>query len=112
LLKDLVYFVLVGPKGLKIQFRLKHGELNKDVTPVELKASKDFENNVIELAEKRREISSAPVADSASADAGPVEGKTFNSLGILGSQVVGIGREYRIRTCDIHLVRVALYQLS
>ncbi len=22
------------------------------------------------------------------------------------------GREYRIRTCDIHLVRVALYQLS
>jgi chromosome segregation ATPase len=33
LLKDLVYFVLVGPKGLKIQFRLKHGELNKDVTP-------------------------------------------------------------------------------
>jgi hypothetical protein len=23
-----------------------------------------------------------------------------------------IGREYRIRTCDIHLVRVALYQLS
>ncbi len=112
LLKDLVYFVLVGPKGLKIQFRLKHGELNKDVTPIELKASKDFENNVIELAEKRRAMSSAPAADSASADAGPVEGKTFNNLGILGSQVVGIGREYRIRTCDIHLVRVALYQLS
>jgi len=22
------------------------------------------------------------------------------------------GREYRIRTCDVHLVRVALYQLS
>jgi site-specific DNA recombinase len=29
-----------------------------------------------------------------------------------GSNSLKIGREYRIRTCDIHLVRVALYQLS
>ena len=27
-------------------------------------------------------------------------------------QLAEFGREYRIRTCDIHLVRVALYQLS
>ena len=29
-----------------------------------------------------------------------------------GSNSLEIGREYRIRTCDIDLVRVALYQLS
>ncbi len=111
LLKDLIYFILVSPKGLKIQYRLKH-DLNKPVTSEDLVAAKKFENNVIALAEKRREKSSGTVPDAASADATSPGGADFHNVSILGSQVVGIGREYRIRTCDIHLVRVALYQLS
>ena len=35
-----------------------------------------------------------------------------NFLNDAGSNSLKNGREYRIRTCDIHLVRVALYQLS
>lgn len=111
LLKDLIYFILVSPKGLKIQYRLKH-DLNKPVTPEDLTAAKEQENNVIALAEKRRTKSSATVADSTSADAVAPEGEDFHNLGIFGSQVVEFGRECRIRTDDIHLVRVALYQLS
>ncbi len=103
LLKDLVYFVLVGPKGLKIQFRLKH-DLNKDVTPEELTAAKIFEINVIDLSEKRQKKSEEAEATS--------ESKNSNNSAIAGSQVVGFGRECRARTDDIHLVRVALYQLS
>ncbi|MDZ4676814.1 MAG: hypothetical protein SGI74_04815 [Oligoflexia bacterium] len=83
LLKDLVYFVLVGPKGLKIQFRLKH-DLNKDVTPEELAAAKIFENNVIDLAEKRQKNSEEAEATS--------ESTNSNNLAIIGSQVVGNGR--------------------
>lgn len=91
LLKDLVYFVLVGPKGLKIQFRLKHEELNKDVTTEELSAAKEDENNVIEMSEKRRAKPSASVADSEHPGSQP----RFNNLGIAGSQVVGFGSERR-----------------
>ncbi|OYZ23298.1 MAG: hypothetical protein B7Y39_05170 [Bdellovibrio sp. 28-41-41] len=87
LLKDLVYFVLVGPKGLKIQFRLKHEELNKDVTPEELTAAKIFENNVVDLSEKRQKKSEEAKATS--------ESKNSNNLAIAGSQVVGIGSESR-----------------
>ena len=104
LLKDLVYFVLVGPKGLKIQFRLKHEELNKDVTPEELTAAKINESNVIDLSKNRQKKSEEAEATSGS--------KNSNNLAIAGSQVVGFGRGYRTRTDDIHLVRVALYQLS
>jgi site-specific DNA recombinase len=91
LLKDLVYLVLVGPKGLKIQFRLKH-DLNKDVTPEELTAAKIFENNVIDLSEKRQKKSEEASATS--------ESKNSNNLAIPGSQVVGIGRGRGIRTPD------------
>lgn len=99
LLKDLIYFILVGPKGLKIQFRLKH-DLNKPVTADDLSTTKIHENNVIEMAEKRRAKSSGTVPDSASADAGPAIGGDFHDLGIGGSQVVGFGRGCRTRTCD------------
>ena len=83
MLKDLVYFVLVGSKGLKIQFRLKH-DLNKDVTPEELTAAKIFENNVTDLSEKSQKKSEEAEATS--------ESKNSNNLAIPGSQVVGIGR--------------------
>lgn len=95
LLKDLIYFVLDGPKGLKIQFRLKH-DLNKPVTPDELSAAQIHENNVIEMAEKRRAKSSGSFPDSASAkkpaDASPAGGN-FHNLDIGNLQVVGSGRE-------------------
>ncbi len=92
LLKDLVYFVLVGPKGLKIQFRLKH-DLNKDVTPEELTAAKVFENNVVDLAEKRQKKSEEASATSESVNS--------NNLAIPGSQVVGIGRGTRFRIAKV-----------
>lgn len=111
LLKDLIYVILVSPKGLQIQYRLKH-DLNKPVTAEDLAAAKEQGNNVITLAEKRRAKSSRKVPDSASADAGSPGGEDFHNLGVTGSQVEGIGRGYRTRTDDIHLVRVALYQLS
>lgn len=94
LLKDLIYSIIVGPKGLKVQYRLKH-DLNKPVTPEDLTAAKEHENNVIALAEKRRAKSSATVADSAAAAAGSPEGADFHNLGVIGSQVVGIGSERR-----------------
>ena len=81
LLKDLVYFVLVGPKGLKIQFRLKH-DLNKDVTPEELTAAKIFENNVIDLSEKRQKKSEG----AASFESATSESENSNNLAIIGSR--------------------------
>ena len=39
-------------------------------------------------------------ADSKSSDSTSPEGKAFHNLGIVGSQVVGNGREYRIRTLE------------
>ncbi len=91
ILKDLIYFILVGPKGLKIQFRLKH-DLNKPVTLGELSAAKVHENNVIEMAEKRRAKSSGSFPDSASADAAPSSGGDFHNLDVGNLQVVGFGR--------------------
>lgn len=91
LLKDLIYFILVGPKGLKIQFRLKH-DLNKPVTTGELSAAKVHETNVIEMAEKRRAKSSGSFPDSALADAAPSSGGDFHNLDIGNLQVVGFGR--------------------
>lgn len=99
LLKDLIYFILVGPKGLKIQFRLKH-DLNKPVTADELSAAKVHKNNVIEMAEKRRAKSSGSFPDSASADAAPSSGGDFHNLDIGNLQVVGFGRGSRARTWD------------
>lgn len=104
LLNDLIYFILVGPKGLKIQFRLKHTELNKDLNKADPKSSHSNEDNVIDLKEKTRAKTPAPEPSGLDS--------VYNNLSIMGSQNVGNGREYRIRTCDIHLVRVALYQLS
>lgn len=92
LLKDLIYVILVSPKGLQIQYRLKH-DLNKPVTAEDLAAAKEQGNNVIALTEKRRAKSSGSVPDSASADAGSPEGADFHNLGVIGSQVEGIGRE-------------------
>jgi len=88
LLQDLIYFILVGPNGLKIQYRLKH-DLNKDFTPTDSSATVDAENNVITIAERRRTKSSLRPPDSSSLDAH----SNFNSLGIVGSQVVRFGRE-------------------
>ncbi|MBL7545131.1 MAG: recombinase family protein [Bdellovibrionaceae bacterium] len=92
LLKDLLYSILVSPKGLKIQYRLKH-DLNKPVTAEDLTAAKVQENNVIALAEKRRAKSSGTVPDSASADASSPGGADFHNLDIIGSQVVEFGSE-------------------
>lgn len=94
LLKDLIYVILVSPKGLQIQYRLKH-DLNKPVTAEDLAAAKEHENNVIALAEKRRAKPSATVADSASADARSPEGADFHNLGVIGSQVEGNGSRTR-----------------
>lgn len=94
LLKDLIYSILVSPKGLKIQYRLKH-DLNKPVTPEDLTAAKESDSNFIALAEKRRAKSSGTVPDSASADALAPEGEDFHNLSVFGSQVVGIGSERR-----------------
>ncbi|MBL7542631.1 MAG: hypothetical protein JNL11_02395 [Bdellovibrionaceae bacterium] len=91
LLKDLIYSILVSPKGLKIQYHLKH-DLNKSVTSEDLAAAKEYETNVITLTEKRRALSSGTVPDAASADANSPEGVDFHKLRILGSQVVEFGR--------------------
>jgi site-specific DNA recombinase len=91
LLKDLLYFVIVEKKGLKIQFRLKH-DLNKPVTAEDLAVTRGNEDNVIELAEKRREQTSATVADSAQPDVQACATPRFHNLGVNGSQVIGFGR--------------------
>ncbi len=103
LLKDLVYSIIVEPKGLKLQYRLKHGLNTADIEnrAVNMK----LEPNVIALAEKRQKKSEGTSVAS------EIHGNSYNA-DVFGSQVVGIGRECRIRTDDIHLVRVALYQLS
>ncbi len=106
-----MYFVIVEKKGRKIQFRLKH-DLNKPVTAEDLSVTRGNVYNVIELAKKRREQTSATVADSAQPDVQACKTPRFHNLGVNGSQVIGFGRGYRARTDDIHLVRVALYQLS
>ena len=85
LLKDLVYFVLVGPKGLKIQFRVKY-DLNKDVTPEELKAAKILKKTSLIYQKKGKKIRRSAATS---------ESKTSNNLAIAGSQVVGIGSERR-----------------
>lgn len=99
LLQGILYAVIVGPKGLKIQYRLRH-DLNRPVTPEDIQAAKERENKVIEMANKRRaKTSASDAASTASVSTSGRDGTLYN-LGINGSQVVGIGRGCRIRTCD------------
>ncbi len=100
LLKDVLYGILVNPKGLSIQFRLKHG-LNSDVTSIEVPMTEESSADVIELNKRRQQ---PPVGTDAASG--------FDNLGVSGSSILVNGRECRARTDDIHLVRVALYQLS
>ncbi|MCK6597378.1 MAG: hypothetical protein L6Q37_03370 [Bdellovibrionaceae bacterium] len=117
LLKNLLFAVVVTPKGLQIEYRLKDG-LNSDAAEKATPGSIEAQNNVIEMKEKRRAKSSGSVPDSESCDSTDSNFRHKKTNLMVGSvnpsnmgneklQVVGIGREYRIRTDDIHLVRVA-----
>lgn len=83
LLKEVIHSILVGPKGLKIQYRLKHN-LNRNVTPEDLATAKSSQDNVIEMDTRRP---SPPSGAAVCSDS--------HNLQISGSQVVGNGSERR-----------------
>ncbi len=87
LFKDLLFAVVVVPKGLQIEYRLKEG-LNSEILTPEAISSLKNENNVIEMEIKRRAKTSATFADSESADSG----LPSDNLGIEKLQVLKIGR--------------------
>ncbi|MBL7557709.1 MAG: hypothetical protein JNM24_17905 [Bdellovibrionaceae bacterium] len=88
LFKDLLFAVVVVPKGLQIEYRLKEG-LNSEILTPEAISSLKNENNVVEMADKRRAKTSATVADSESADSG----LPSDNLEIEKLQVLRIGSE-------------------
>ena len=95
------------PTGLRITYRLLHkalsqaGGSNGDL-PV------TFDAQVIELAaHKTKKPNPSDRVSSATCSSSDSENGAIGKL-----QVAEYGREYRARTDDIHLVRVALYQLS
>ncbi len=90
LFKDLLFAVVVVPKGLQIEYRLKEG-LNSEILTPEAISSLKNENNVVEMADKRRAKTSATFADSESADSG----LPSDNLGIEKLQVLRIGSESR-----------------
>ncbi len=93
LLKDLLWGVVVSPKGLSIEFRLKHG-LNSTGFLDATSTSHKTNAAVIDLAAHRRNTPSP-------ADAGSGN----HNLDVQKLQVVGNGRRYRTRTDDIHLCK-------
>ena len=80
LLKDILFGILVNPKGLSIQFRLKH-ELNSDVTTVDVPVTPENGANVIDLSER---CPVSPVGSDAVSD--------FNNFRIAGSPIKVNGR--------------------
>lgn len=114
LLKNLLFAVVVTPKGLLIEYRLKDG-LNSDaarkIAPEAIKA----QNNVIEMEEKRRAKSSGSFPDSESEDSADSNFRHKKTNLVIGSvnpsnvgnqklQVVGIGSERRTWTADLRIM--------
>ena len=69
LMKDLLFAVVVTPKGLHIEYRLSEA-LNSCGDNTAQPASHDGPHNVIDIAARRRDTASGTVPDSAFADAG------------------------------------------
>ena len=90
LLKDAIHSMLVGPSGIKIQYRLKNG-LNREATFSGSSPAHLDKNNVIDLKAQRHTAKTSREHELV-ADGGE------NNLRIIGSQVVGSGRGSRIRT--------------
>lgn len=104
-LKNLLFAVVVTPKGLQIEYRLKEG-LNSDAAGKTSPETIEAQNNVFEMEAKRRAKSSAAVADSEPDDSADLDfghKKTNLAAGFenphnVGNQklqVVGFGRGAR-----------------
>ena len=107
LLKDLLDALVVVPTGIRITYRLLHKALSQaGGSNGDLPATQEAQ--VIELAaHKTKKPNPSDRVSSATCSSFDSENGAIGKL-----QVAEYGREYRIRTCDIHLVRVALYQFS
>lgn len=80
LLQDILHAVIIGPKGFKIQYKLKHN-LNKPVSLNPTQEPSESTGNVVKIAKHRRPSSKGTAA-----------GSDFHNLSIKNLQVEGFGR--------------------
>lgn len=114
IIRKLVAKIEVKPDGIVIHYHVGESHYLRELSDLQGadpnplgKAAISAQNGLNQAPETKK----GPVDLTRPSSKPLLKYRTENSI-VECSNTLTIGREYRIRTCDIHLVRVALYQLS